>query len=210
MIFLSLIRNPYQQTSHFKNKLKWLVIFTFGNLLINIPFVFLLDFTEDSGIENFIDKLSFIEQLIFIAALPAFFEEFIFRYPLNLKAYSIDIIFILTIPFSILSITNFSQNSLYVCPLLVLLYLIFKKFIQHIISKMNRLFVFYGVALLFATSHTGNFLADPILTTIVLLILAFISGVLFGLVRVHVGFKHAILSHFFYNATIVCIGHVAS
>ncbi len=186
------------------------MIFTLGNLTINIPFVFLLDFGEATDLENFIDKLSFVEQIISIAILPAIFEEFVFRYPLHLKNYSVDIIFLCTIPFSMFSLFNFSQKSFYLGALVLVLYVISRKRIKPKFSnKKNLTFVFYGTSFLFAISHLGNFSSDPLITTIILLLLSFVSALFFGLIRIHIGFKYAVLSHFFYNATIVALSYVA-
>lgn len=207
-MILPLLNNPFQTSIHFENKLKWVAILTFVNLLINIPFVFLLEFGEANEVEDYLNRLNLAEQFLLIALLPSILEEYLFRYPLNLKTHSINIIFILTIPFSVLSVTNFSQNSLYVCALFIFFYLAFKKFISHTISKKNKVYVFYGMSLLFAVVHTGNFSGDPILTSTVLIVLTFISAILFGLIRIHIGFKYAVLSHFFYNVTIVGLSYV--
>lgn len=209
MIFLSIIKNPFYQTSHFKNKLKWLVIFTFGNLLINIPIIFLLEFGESTEFEDFIDKLNLLQQILLIAVLPAIFEELIFRYPLCLKGIGSDIIFFVTIPFTIFLLFDVSQKSLYLSVLLVLIYIFLRKKIRLQLSTKNNLItVFYGMSLLFALSHIGNYSNDPLSTKVIMTFLVFVSAIFFGLVRIHIGFKYAILSHFFYNTILLLLSHV--
>lgn len=209
MIFLSLIKKPYQRTSHFKNKLKWLVIFTLGNLLINIPFTFLLEFGEDTDLEDFINELNLFQQFTLIAALPAIFEELIFRYPLRLKGFSIGIIFFAAIPISILSLLNLSQTAFYLCGFVLVMYMLLRKQIKLKLSNGKySTFVFYSISFLFAISHLDNFSNDPLITKVVLVFLALISAIFFGLIRIHIGFKYAVLSHFFYNITIISLSYL--
>jgi hypothetical protein len=209
VIFLSIIKNPFSQANHFKNKLRWLVIFTLGNLLINIPFAFLLEFGEAPISEEFFNNLNLFQQFILAAVIPAIFEEYIFRYPLCLKKHSFNIIFLLSIPFTILLVFNFSQISFYLIVLSIIIYTVLKNKIRLLLSnKNNSIIVFYGMSILFALSHTGNYSSDPISTKVVMTFLVFVSAIFFGLTRIHIGFKYAILSHFFYNTIIIILSHI--
>lgn len=206
MKLLRFLKKPFYNQSYYNNKISFLLIFTFINIFINAFAIILLDSNEIEP-ENIIEKLSIIEQFFLIGILFPIIEELVFRYPLKLNTKNIDAIFLLTIPISI--ILFFSSNLLLLGILTltsILLYAFFRKKIQdYLIKNSANVIIFYGLALLFSLCHIDNYSSDPTYIVIIFIILAFISGVLFSVVRMLIGFKYAVWSHIIYNCFFITL-----
>ena len=206
MKLLRFLKRPFYNQNYYNNKIIFLLLFTFVNISINAIAIILLDSNEIES-ENIIEKLSIIEQFFLIGILFPIVEELIFRYPLKLNTENIDIIFLLTIPVSIILL--FSSNLLLLGILTLisaLLYISFRKQIKkHLIKEAANVFIFYGLAFLFSLCHIDNYSSDSSFTIIIFIILAFISAVLFSIIRMLIGFKYAIWSHVIYNCFFITL-----
>jgi len=206
MKLLRFLKRPFYNQNYYNNKIIFLLSFTFVNISINAIAIILLDSNEIES-ENIIEKLSIIEQFFLIGILFPIVEELIFRYPLKLNTENIDIIFLLTIPVSIILL--FSSNLLLLGILTLisaLLYISFRKQIKkHLIKEAANVFIFYGLAFLFSLCHIDNYSSDSSFTIIIFIILAFISAVLFSIIRMLIGFKYAIWSHVIYNCFFITL-----
>lgn len=206
MKLLRFLKRPFYNQNYYNNKIIFLLLFTFVNISINAIAIILLDSNEIES-ENIIEKLSIIEQFFLIGILFPIVEELIFRYPLKLNTENIDIIFLLTIPVSIILL--FSSNLLLLGILTLisaLLYISFRKQIKkHLIKEATNVFIFYGLAFLFSLCHIDNYSSDSSFTIIIFIILAFISAVLFSIIRMLIGFKYAIWSHVIYNCFFITL-----
>ncbi|MCL7755113.1 hypothetical protein [Polaribacter sp. Z022] len=200
------LKNPFCKKKSYQNKFIFLLTITFINIIINSIVLLLLD-SNNIESDNVISKLNIIEQFIFIGILFPIVEELIFRYPLKLSRNNIDMIFYLTIPISIILL--FSSNLITLVILIltfILLYISFKEKIKDNINKTpTNIFVFYGLAFLFSICHINNYSSDPIHYIIIFFVLAFISGILFSVIRMLIGFKYAVWSHIIYNSFFIIL-----
>lgn len=167
-----------------------LVVFIFDVLIIGLLQV-LISYLESIGIiPNYDDEFSKLYDehpamlisflIIFIAPL---FEEFIFRFPLVFKRN-----YLLRAMISLQSGNSKNGKSLVEDK--------YRKF-----WDKHYTIIFYFSAFIFSLIHMSNYTANSMNIFIILLLISpqFILGVLFGFIRVKIGFWQVFLFHSFHN-----------
>ncbi len=96
-----------------REKTIWFFLLTIFNILLNLLVIIFID-SENSKIEEIVNKLSFLEQILLIGFIGPFLEEFLYRFPLLKSKKSIDFIVLLTIPLSffLISYKKFTISTL--------------------------------------------------------------------------------------------------
>jgi len=201
--------NPFIYQNVFKSKTKWFLIITLLNITVNITIYLLTEqfFNIDKN-ENIeaLFSLNLISQLLLIGLLYPIVEEFLFRYPILLGRNKIAVIFFLTIPFTVLIVSKFSSLGIFTCIIIYLIFFLNSNKVNKYISKRlvkYKQYTFWVLTVLFSICHIYNFSNDTIEVIVIFTCLTFFSSILFGLIRIHIGFKYAIFSHMIYNCTII-------
>lgn len=191
-----------------KNKIKWFILL---NLLIIIFKFFVLILLDSDGIklEKYLSKYTLIEQVLLIGLFAPLIEELIYRFPLKKSKSSVDIIFFITLPFSIF--LTFKSNSFVIICFLVSFYLLFRYRIHYKIlknySKWSK-YIFWILNIVFAVSHTDNFSDDSFFNILILISLALISSLFFSFSRIFLGFKYSVFAHVMNNCFFLLVNSI--
>jgi len=201
------------------NKIKWLLFL----LVFEMPFMFAAVFLQKLLAENglldsenhlvmeFMKDNSKAVIIILLILVGPFIEELIFRLPLRFKkVYFIPFTLIILIYAGILIFKKLHLAPAVSIPLFVAIttFLIFYFFNRHMAEKReitlsaNYSLYFYSVTILFALFHLSNYNYTPNLLIFapIVVLPQFISGFLFGFIRIKQGFIWGFFLHALHNA----------
>ena len=201
------------------NKIKWLLFL----LVFEMPFMFAAVFLQKLLAENglldsenhlvmeFMKDNSKAVIIILLILVGPFIEELIFRLPLRFKkVYFIPFTLIILIYAGILIFKKLHLAPAVSIPLFVAIttFLVFYFFNRNMAEKRektlsaNYSLYFYSVAILFALFHLSNYNYTPNLLIFapIVVLPQFISGFLFGFIRIKQGFIWSFFLHALHNA----------
>ncbi|MGE0019920.1 MAG: CPBP family intramembrane glutamic endopeptidase [Draconibacterium sp.] len=224
LIFKFLL-NPVQESfseQPVSNKIKWLLFLLVFEMPLMFAAAFLQQLLAENGLldaENhlvmeFMKDNSKTVIIIFLILVGPFIEELIFRLPLRFKnAYFIPFILIILSYAGSLIFKKLNLSLAVSIPLFVAItaFLIFYIFNRKMAEKrdtalsVNYPLYFYSVTILFALFHLSNYKYTPnlLLFAPIVILPQFISGFLFGFIRIKQGFIWGFFLHALHNAVFV-------
>lgn len=203
-------------------KIKWLLFL----LLFEMPFmlaaVFLHQLLAENGlldsenhlVKEFIKDNSRIVIIILLILVGPFIEELIFRLPLRFKKlyfipFTLIILFYAgTLLFKKLHVSLALSIPLFIAIATFLIFYIFNRNMakkRETILSVNYSLYFYSVTILFALFHLSNYSYTPslLLFSPIVVLPQFVSGFLFGFIRIKQGFIWGFFLHALHNAVFI-------